>query len=392
MATKLHRGKKNMFRRRNTGWIKVVLTVVACAALIGLGILLAMAVSDTPDQPDTPDTGETASSSTTTTATTTTTSTQPAPAPNSARRAIYITTAQLKDTAALEILLTQASAAGCNSVVFDLKDADGAVWYTAETALAAKAGSVSADALTKEQLQDVAALCRAKGMEPIPRLFAFRDKTAPLKLTDARVKLEGNSGIIWLDRKKSEGGKSWLNPCSEAAWEYVLGLCTELKGMGFTAQLLEGVQFPEKDSRSDYGNGELAQLEKKEVLARFVKQAQETVGDGLIVSVSGLSALGSDTAGYQGNPLTFGMAVAAPRLPAAELGNTLSFNGETVTPASDPAGAVTLALKQMASYGRIMNLSVTLMPWVDAGTPAQVLEAQSVTSYILYSETGTYSF
>lgn len=391
MATKLYRGKKNLFRRRNTGRLKAVLTVLVCVALVGAGVLLAKLVSGAPEQPDKTE-QTTTSTVSTTTATTTVTTTAPPDSTVTDRRSLYVTTAQLRDTAALETLLTAAAAKGYNGVVFDLKDADGVVWYTAETELAVKAGAVSAEALTKEELKALAELCRAQKMEPIPRVFAFRDKTAPFKLTDARVKLAGNGNITWLDRKKSEGGKPWLNPCSEVAWDYVLGLCAELKELGFTEQILDGVQFPEKDSRSDYGDGPLAQKEKHEVLAAFAEEAQKTLGDGLLIAVSGTAALGSDTAGYHGNPLSFGMTAVAPRLTATELTGTLTFDGETVDAAADPAGAVRLALQQMASYSRIMELSVTVVPWVDSPAAVKVAKAQKHASYILYNETGTYDF
>lgn len=387
MATKLNRGKKNMFRRRRAKRIKTFVTVLVCLALVGAGVLLAKEFSGTPETR--PEQGGASSSSSTTVPTTTTTTLPPpqaeTPVPEEALRGAYIPVSLLSDTEALETKLAELALAGHNSVVFDLKDADGVVWYAAESVFVKKTGAVSANAVTKEALKAAAALCRTKGFEPVPRVFAFRDKTAPVELSDARIKLEGNGGVLWLDRKKAEGGKPWLNPCSETAWDYVLGFCAELKELGFSHQILEGVQFPEKDSRSDYGNSEWAQKEKNEVLSAFVEKAKTTVGDGLIVSMSGLAALGSNTAGYHGNPLTFGMQTAAPRLLAAELGESVSFNGETASPNTNTAEAVTVALNQLSSYSRIMNLSVELIPWVDTDEIAKAVIAQGIDSYVVYA-------
>lgn len=54
-----------------------------------------------------------------------------------------------------------------------------------------------------------------KGITPLPRVFAFKDHTAPSTLMEARIGLENQPGWMWLDNSKEAGGRPWLNPYSQ---------------------------------------------------------------------------------------------------------------------------------------------------------------------------------
>lgn len=401
MGMKLHRGQKNMFRRRHTAWLRPTLTAVGCVALIGAGILLAKVLIDQPDRPapapaPSGTAGSSSSASGNASSAAPTSPTVPDSSDTAALRGFYLTSAQLVSSD-LADRLDKAKAAGFTALLFDAKDETGILRYASETELAKRARTVADTALTTDRLKEILALCRERGMTALPRVYAFRDTKAPVRLTEGRVKLAGNSGILWLDNKKANGGKPWLNPYADEARSYVLSLCQELEGLGFDTVMLDGVQFPDRDSRADYGDSSLTALSKSDMLAQFIDEAGKALKNPPIVAMSGTAALGSDTAGYEGNPLGFGAKTAAPHFLTDTLGDAVSFDGETVTPSDDPVGALRLALAQTASYCRIKNLSVTLMPFVSANRQQgdavkKVLADAGITSYIVYDAAGNDGF
>lgn len=396
MAMKLHRGRTNVFQKKRP-IRKIVLTIFLCILLVGGGVFMAHTLSSSaPNGPSGGGSSTAPSSgapSSTTASTTTTTTTAPPPVATQERQAFYITVEKLKDPSSLSGLLKKAAAAGYNGVIFDLKDSDGVLHYVSETPLAAKAGAIGDTALSREALLTAAELCRDNGLEPIPQLYAFRDRTAPKKLKDARVKLKGNSSTLWLDRKKSAGGKPWLNPCAEEAQEYVLGLCAELKEWGFTVQMLNGVQFPEKDDRADYGDTALAALPKAEVLRRFVNRAETVMGkEGALWFMSpAAAALGTETDGYDGATVDFKADYAAVNLAADALGKSVTHGAETVKVASDYPSAVRLAL---AALQEKQGSDSTLIPQIPSDNKEllQAVKQAGYHSYILYNRNGTYTF
>lgn len=87
----------------------------------------------------------------------------------------------------------------------------------------------------------------------------------------------------------------------------------ELKALGASTVLLDGVQFPKRTSGASFGNTEYASQSKAEVLATFIASANTAMDGGrVILSAPGLAALGTDTTVYGGNPVTFGAGGVAP--------------------------------------------------------------------------------
>ena len=296
-------------------------------------------------------------------------------------RAFYAPLSLLRDQAALDAQLEAAAAAGLNAVLFDLKDQEGHLYYQSATELAAQSQAAVADALTLEQL-----------------------KSAAGNLDTAKITLSG--GLTWYDDNPSAGGKRWLNPYAPDAHRYIADMAAELKNMGFTALMLDGVQFPNQESSADYGSSELTSLSRGQVLQKFVTDLSAAFGDGrVILSMPGLAGFGEETKVFGGNPLTFGEAVAAPVLLPSALGSRLSVGETTVdSPAAHPYEAVQLAMSQLSLRIQLMEEAdrPAVMPWLQAyDYSAQQIRDQirGVTevsgdqaAYILYHPQGAYDF
>lgn len=330
MKRKLRRSRRSVFGRKEMPrGLKTFLWLVVCVAVVALGYFGAMLLAgdglprtqpevsvsgnDSAPTPDTPSVDPDADGEE---VVPNGGGTPQTPAALSTVRGFYLPASALgSDT--LSTTLSQAYAAGFNAVVFDLKDADGTLYYQFTSAQAKKVNSYAADALTADELTAAFDLIREHGLQPIPRLYAFCDDPAAKVLTDARIAHADNHTWAWYDADPNNGGKKWLNPYSPAARDYVGALAEELKAQGAAAVMLDGVQFPSQLS-SAYLGEEAATVSKSDALTAFVAAMRTRLGDDcpVILSCTEKGALATDTKVYGGNPLTFGPAMVSPQLTA----------------------------------------------------------------------------
>lgn len=332
MKRKLHRSRRSVFGRRGMHpALKTLLWIVACVAVVALGYFGAMVISEGKlpeieievggdhsadvNKPDhTPNTDKEPTDDTQNGGSTVTPPADKPVATAEGIRAFYLPhTALLAED--LETTLSAARNAGFTAVVFDLKDADGTMYYRFSNAQAKKVNNYAPDALTADNLTALFDRMKDNGLQPIPRLYAFCDDPAAKVLTDARIGLESNHSWAWYDGDPNDGGKKWLNPYAPAAQDYISALVGELKAKGAAAVMLDGVQFPSQLS-SAYLGEDAATVEKNAVLTTFVGRIRNELGAEcpLLLSCTEKSALGTDTKVYGGNPLTFGADFASPVL------------------------------------------------------------------------------
>lgn len=404
MRQKLHRGRRSVFRKRNPA-PRIIGTIVLAVAVVAGGFFGAKWLSEHPvtepggsEQPtvSAPATTPDASTPTDTPADTT----PETPATADTVRGFYLPLSKVSDTA----LLSQAKAAGFNAVIFDLKDAEGKLYYRSTLDAAVKVNSVTADALTADQLSALFATVREAGLVPIPRLYAFQDHLGAKALADARISHKDNSGWVWYDGNPQSGAKAWLNPYADAAHDYVIGLATELKAAGAGAVMLDGVQFPKQTSSASFGNGPHVGLKADEVLALFVDKARTTLGDcPLLLACTAESALGTATQVYGGNPLTFGATMASPTLFPANLPAKIKVGENTiVNDQSNLQQTVQALVNQMVLRTKVLaeDKRPAVTPYLQvAGYTAQQVQqeiagcvAGGAENYILYSPDGQYDF
>lgn len=334
---------------------------------------------------------------------------EPHPTPNPPEldnlKGFYLPASRLKDVAALDTQLDKAAAAGFNAVIFDLKDSTGTLYYASATELAAQSGAISGEALSAAELTASIQHIQDRGFAAVPRLYAFKDATAPRQLAGAKVTVAGNPTYTWYDDNPNAGGKPWLNPYSPQAHTYIIDMIRELKGLGITTLMIDGVQFPDQESQAGYGTSELTSLSRTEVLSKFVTDASAALDGQLVLSMPSLPALGEETAPYGGNPMTFGSAVVAPNVMPVSFGDRLKMGENSISaPADHPYDVVKLVIGQLQLRIRLMDedKQPVLFPWLQAyDCSAQSIKDQirGVTEaigddapYILYNPDGTYDF
>lgn len=328
MKRKLYRPRRSVFRQRRVHpVIKVFGTLLICVAVIAAGFFSAMFISkhsqDNPHKAvggsaphssnDKPGGGD---------------SQQPAgdveapdapkdpidtPASLDTIRAFHLSFDALK-VDSLPSTLSAARKAGFTAVTFDLKDADGKLYYLFSNAQAKKVGYADG-ALSADTLTALMNSMKEHGLAPIPRLYAFCDDPAAKVLTDARISHTANHTWAWYDGDPNNGGKKWLNPYAPAAQDYITSLAKELKDKGAAAILLDGVQFPAQ-LKDAYLGEEAATVTKDAALTAFVTRVRNELGSDcpLILACTAKGALATDTKIYGGNPVTFGATVISPLL------------------------------------------------------------------------------
>jgi len=120
-----------------------------------------------------------------------------------------------------------------NAVVITMKQPDGTLNWLSQQPLAQRAGVSKGTEQTNLALQE----WNAGDVYTIARVCCFRDNAVPYYYNAAALRASyGN----WRD----EIGSRWLNPDSEAAREYLAGLCAELAQLGFDEIVLEHCAFP----------------------------------------------------------------------------------------------------------------------------------------------------
>lgn len=408
---KLHRRGPSVFHRntRRKAILKNIGLTFLALLIIPAGFFAAkFMIEDSPKNPVEHSSAVDTGSTTQTTKVTTPAKTNPGKGDavaSGSMRAFYLPVKKMNPPEALDTILDNASAAGFNAVLFDLKGEDGVLRYKSETELAKQARSIDDGALTKQELKDLLQKLESKGFAAVPRLFAFRDPFAPIHISSAKITLEKYPTYTWLDNSREKGGKPWLNPYAPDAHSYIIGLAEELKDVGFSAILLDGVQFPNQTSQAGYGNSALRSLSKLEVLKKFVGDLKTAVGNGcrVIQSMPGLSAFKDGTEPFGGNPVTFGAQTVAPVLMPSTLGSKLKVGETTLkNPASNPYEAVKLAAGQVVLRLKLMEKQPDMMPWLQAyDNNAQQINEQikavketigNGASFILYHPNGSYDF
>lgn len=322
---------------------------------------------------------------------------QSQPAEETKTKGVYLPASALTDLTQLESTLADLSNRGFNAVMVDLKDSEGYVTYRSSLDAVAQ---YSLSAETTWDAAQVTALLEKYGMTPIGRLYAFQDHVAPRTMAGAAVRYMTADGMLWLDDAKENGGRSWLSPGSQTAWQYIQSLMEEAGSLGFETVVLDGVTFPTTSLGIQYAyfGGDADTLSHGEVLSSFV-QSMETAAQSrsirLLLSDAGETMAGVENSYVGANPLLLGQTASAPRIFPGTLSAPFEQAGiQLENPAQDPGAAVTALLGQMQTLAAEMEYLPILQAYdftqsqIDA--QIQSLESLGVEGYILYSPTGSY--
>ena len=228
------------------------------------------------------------------------------------------------------------AAQGVKSALIMLKDESGAVYYRSAVALAQSA--------VADFAFDGAAVAKAftdAGVTPVAGVWAFKDAIAPYADRTMAVKYQGTD-YNWLDNSKELGGKTWLNPNSPAAQEYIGALLAEISGMGYPKTVVFGLQFPIGYSLEACDYGAMTQS-KAALLTQLAKKYEATSGTEVWFCFDQDALEGTDVTAYGESPAGFGL-------------DRILVRGRTTSaPGTDGEQTTTLPATDTAALGRLLE-------------------------------------
>jgi len=150
-------------------------------------------------------------------------------------KGIYVQASTAAKPAELDKLITQLNASDMNTMVVDLKDNNGAVYYDTKVALAHEVDAVQ-PILNVPQLMTT---LHSHGIYAIARIVVMEDPIAGVKRPDLAIH-DTRTGKPW----RNNNGQTWLNAANPQVWQYVTDLATEAATLGFDEVQFDYVRFP----------------------------------------------------------------------------------------------------------------------------------------------------
>ncbi|MFA6215349.1 MAG: putative glycoside hydrolase [Patescibacteria group bacterium] len=158
-----------------------------------------------------------------------------------------------------------------NSVVIDIKDYSGKIFF--ETAIPL-ADEIKSEEVRIPDLAEWLKELKQKGIYTIARIAVFQDPYLAEKRPDIALKTAG--GGIWHDFK----GLSWVDPTQKLVWDYNLDLAKAAAEIGFDEVNFDYIRFPSDGNIKQivYANLDNATYEgKAKAMADFYQYVHQTL-------------------------------------------------------------------------------------------------------------------
>lgn len=177
-----------------------------------------------------------------------------------------------------------------NTIVIDLKEADGRIAYEADIPLAKSAGSIQRRI---RNLDSIIEKCKRHNIYKIARIVLFKDTFLAERRPDLAIK-NRKTGGIWRDYK----GDAFTSPYIEDVQDYNISLAEDAARRGFDEIQFDYVRFPSDGPLKDILYPEGHNEEKAiNTITTFVERAKARLSPynvKLSVDVFGLTTLRDD--------------------------------------------------------------------------------------------------
>lgn len=296
-------------------------------------------------------------------------------------KALYMPQQTLSTKRSLSAFVKKVKRKDCNAVVLDFKNDNGKLLYSSQNKLA-KSGKCAV--FDNETVKTALRTLQEEEIAVVARFFCFEDRIISETAPELAVKYK-NTDVLWRDDIAEGAGKTWLNPYSKEATNYLLELLGEISSMGVSGFILESVSFPRAELSQAGFPGEKSENRRGRVLANFVEKAKKTVSKGQFVLVceSASAVLGATNETFYSDVLlanSNGLCVGTLERP------------ETFV--CDRRSGYSSMLSMLAQIQEKQSAENALLPVIDIGEYSKkyirVLERSGYKSFILYDENGKY--
>lgn len=182
-------------------------------------------------------------------------------------RGIYVTSRAIMDKR--DQLIELADRTEINAMVIDVKDDNGRITFSMDSA---KAQEIGATTNTISDIEDLLKLMKEKEIYPIARIVAFKDPYLAEKKHELAIK--NKDGSLYRDNN----GECWINPYEKEVWDYLIEVSTKAAEVGFMEIQYDYIRFSTGKGMSEAYFGPLAEEKSKEdIIIEFTKYAYESL-------------------------------------------------------------------------------------------------------------------
>lgn len=216
-------------------------------------------------------------------------------------RALYMPYEKLGDTFYIRSFIKKIERKDCNGVVIDFKTENGKLCYSSLNLHAINAKCAIFDNNT---VREALSIFRKENITVAARIFCFLDNTIPSQSPSLAIKYM-DTDVNWIDAAMGGEGKTWLNPCSKAAQDYLIDIIRELHDFDIDGFILEKCHYP------DGGNTDGATYpgvkgfkNKNAALTTFISSVKEILSeddDFLVITKNADDALSGNKKLYSGS-------------------------------------------------------------------------------------------
>ena len=216
-------------------------------------------------------------------------------------RALYMPWEKLGDTLYIRSFIKKIERKDCNSVVIDFKTENGKLCYSSLNPHAINGKCAVFDNNT---VREALSLFRKENITVAARIFCFLDNTIPVQSPSLAIKYMGTD-VNWIDTAMGTEGKTWLNPCSKDAQDYLLDIIRELHGFDIDGFILEKCHYPDNgNTDSATYPGEKKFKSRNAALTTFISSVKDILNeddDFLIITKNADDALKPNKKLYSGS-------------------------------------------------------------------------------------------
>lgn len=123
------------------------------------------------------------------------------------------------------------------AVMMDMKTIKGSFYYNTSV------GTTVSKDIDQGQMTKLLELLSNRNLHLIARIPAFRDWEFGLNNVPLGLPKKGGNGSLWMDDKNCY----WLDPTKDDVLSYLVGIVTELKGIGFDEVVFTDFRFPDTE-------------------------------------------------------------------------------------------------------------------------------------------------
>jgi hypothetical protein len=268
-------------------------------------------------------------------------------------RAVHITGDAVASD--FETFVDMAMTTELNSLMIDLKDESGVVFYDSTDPTAIAAGAVSAD----YSLSEVVSRADSLGLYLIGRLVIFQDPVAARSLPEMAV---------WdsdLNAPYSANGQWFLDPTDPDARDYAMSLAVEACNAGVDEIQFDYVRFPSGETVQTSGQLDMTQAERVGAIEGFLEEGKRrlhSMGCAVSADVFGI-ILGTDNdqgIGQRPEELTLHLDAFSPMVyPSHYSDGWIGFDDPNEHPYDVTSDAIKDGLARIQA-------GVILRPWLQA--------------------------